>query len=76
MLNIFVCRDPKIQLINHNFSNEGWSLENGYPINVDITTYPLRAGQDGQIAGLSIVMINDRPETDYACGNPIRGFKV
>lgn len=72
---------PLIRYLDPNYlssgrESEGWTLEGGYPPEVDKDTYPRRAMSAGTRAGLVILMRAFKQDLDYICRGPVQGFKV
>ncbi|KAI8439387.1 hypothetical protein MSG28_013193 [Choristoneura fumiferana] len=53
-----------------------WTLENGYPDDTPIETYPHRGSGYGAKAGLSFVLMATEVDLDYLCRGPVQGYKV
>ncbi|GLV34808.1 pickpocket 26 [Carabus blaptoides fortunei] len=60
----------------HGKVNEGWTIEDGYQDDMDMTTYPERTAREGLLSGLSIVLASFANQKDYACGEPTSGYKL
>ncbi|CAH0755771.1 unnamed protein product [Diatraea saccharalis] len=53
-----------------------WNLENGYPPEAPIETYPHRGSGYGAKAGLTFLMKTKEINLDYLCKGPVQGFKI
>ncbi|CAG9788696.1 unnamed protein product [Diatraea saccharalis] len=53
-----------------------WNLENGYPPEAPIETYPHRGSGYGAKAGLTFLMKTKEIDLDYLCKGPVQGFKA
>ncbi|XP_047992149.1 pickpocket protein 28-like isoform X1 [Leguminivora glycinivorella] len=53
-----------------------WSLENGYPEDTPIVTYPHRGSGYGAKAGLTFIIKASEVDLDYLCRGPVQGFKI
>ncbi|XP_073961897.1 pickpocket protein 28-like isoform X2 [Choristoneura fumiferana] len=53
-----------------------WTLENGYPDDTPIETYPHRGSGYGAKAGLSFVLMATEVDLDYLCRGPVQGYKI
>ncbi|XP_034256548.1 pickpocket protein 28-like isoform X2 [Thrips palmi] len=56
--------------------SDGWTLENGYPKDADLETFPRRALGNGAKSGLFILLRAYTQDCDYLCRGPVQGFKV
>lgn len=56
--------------------SQGWNLEDGYPKNASLETFPRRALGNGAKSGLFILLRAYQPDCDYLCRGPVQGFKV
>nr|XP_023023900.1 pickpocket protein 28-like [Leptinotarsa decemlineata] len=64
------------EYMQHGRESEGWTLENGYPKDAPMETFPRRALSAGSSAGLNLVLMAWLPDLDYVCKGPVQGFKV
>ncbi|KAL4709034.1 hypothetical protein ACJJTC_005895 [Scirpophaga incertulas] len=53
-----------------------WNLENGYPTEAPIETYPHRGSGHGAKAGVTFLMKSKEIDLDYLCRGPVQGFKI
>ncbi|KAK3911814.1 Pickpocket protein 28 [Frankliniella fusca] len=56
--------------------SQGWNLEDGYPNNASLNTFPRRALGQGAKSGLFILLRAYTQDCDYLCRGPVQGFKV
>lgn len=72
----YYSRNWKTKFIYGGFDNEGWNIESGYPENPDTyRTYPNRT-RDGVKLGMHIKLFSYANSREFACGDPILGYKV
>ncbi|XP_074030606.1 pickpocket protein 28 [Leptinotarsa decemlineata] len=64
------------EYMQHGRESEGWTLENGYPKDAPMETFPRRALSAGSSAGLNLVLMAWLPDLDYVCKGPVQGFKI
>ncbi|XP_066139923.1 pickpocket protein 28-like [Euwallacea fornicatus] len=62
--------------MNHGTKSEGWNLEDGYPANVSINTYPRRALSAGFSSGFLLLLRAYQQDLDYVCKGPVQGFRI
>jgi len=67
-----------VQSVQLNTGREpsGWDLENGYPPNGKLDTFPNRALGAGAMSGLFILLKGNESDLDFLCRGPVQGFKV
>lgn len=53
-----------------------WSMEEGYPIDSNLSTYPERVQTAGARAGLNIILPLSSYDKDFICKGPSQGFKL
>ncbi|CAK1555788.1 unnamed protein product [Leptosia nina] len=56
--------------------NESWTLEEGYPRNSPLETYPHRGSGYGAKAGLTFLLTAKEIDLDYLCKGPVQGYKI
>ncbi|CAH2092886.1 unnamed protein product [Euphydryas editha] len=56
--------------------SQTWTLENGYPPNTPLETYPHRGLGYGENAGLILLLLANKKNFDYLCSGPTQGFKI
>lgn len=54
----------------------GWSLENGYPDEDKMDTFPRRTFLSGISGGFLFDIFTNHSHLDYMCGESLQGFKV
>ncbi|KAF7280748.1 pickpocket protein 28-like [Rhynchophorus ferrugineus] len=70
--NVFLHGD----YMSHGRKSEGWNLEDGYPKNAPINTYPRRAMSAGFSSGFLLLLRAYQQDLDYICRGPVQGFKI
>ncbi|XP_045451668.1 uncharacterized protein LOC123660657, partial [Melitaea cinxia] len=64
------------EYLERSNKTQTWSLENGYPPNTPLETYPHRGTGYGATAGLVILLRAKKQDFDYLCRGPVQGFKI
>ncbi|CAH0725781.1 unnamed protein product, partial [Brenthis ino] len=62
--------------LENSNKTQTWTLENGYPPNTPLETYPHRGSGYGAKAGLVFLLKTFQEDLDYLCRGPVQGFKV
>ncbi|XP_026496020.2 pickpocket protein 28 [Vanessa tameamea] len=62
--------------LEYSNRSQTWSLENGYPPNTPLETYPHRGTGYGAKAGLVFLLRAKQVDLDYLCRGPVQGFKI
>ncbi|CAG9564749.1 unnamed protein product [Danaus chrysippus] len=57
-------------------SSQIWTLEDGYPPDSPVETYPHRGTGFGAKSGLTFLLKAKQMDLDYLCKGPVQGFKI
>ncbi|VVC92109.1 pickpocket protein 28 isoform X2 [Leptidea sinapis] len=57
-------------------TSQSWTLEEGYPPDTPLETYPHRGSGYGAKSGLTFLLKARQIDLDYLCKGPVQGFKI